>query len=235
MCSAEFKDFLEFFAGYYERRIHAFTDIVIDNTVIYGRDQLKAMFLENRKHMTVESRLNRLWQRVCQHAEPYYKSVYDKYKPLVYDNPKYTFEEDRRIDKAIAKYRANFERKYKKQFKLRIIDIYKEMINCRHILPPNAEKHLHTVETSLARGVLPFYAAVGALYLKLLLCGTPIRKGKETYKIKHVIIDEAQDYFELHYHLFNKLFPDASFTVLRDLNQTVIGSDRKSTRLNSSH
>ena len=46
--------------------------------------------------------------------------------------------------------------------------------------------------------------------------------GVSTYKeIRHAVIDEAQDYYPLHYELFRLLFPHAMYTVLGDVNQTL--------------
>lgn len=46
--------------------------------------------------------------------------------------------------------------------------------------------------------------------------------GVNEYKaIKQVVIDEAQDYYPLHFEIFNLLFPKAKFTILGDINQTL--------------
>lgn len=46
--------------------------------------------------------------------------------------------------------------------------------------------------------------------------------GMDEYKnIKQVVIDEAQDYYPLQYVIFRLLFPNAKFTILGDMNQTI--------------
>lgn len=46
--------------------------------------------------------------------------------------------------------------------------------------------------------------------------------GVNEYKnIRQVVIDEAQDYYPLHFEIFRRLFPAAKFTVLGDINQTL--------------
>lgn len=56
--------------------------------------------------------------------------------------------------------------------------------------------------------------AITYLYLKIY--------GSNKYKIiKQVVIDEAQDYYPLQYELFRLLFPNAKFTILGDMNQTL--------------
>ncbi|MCA5011123.1 UvrD-helicase domain-containing protein, partial [Clostridioides difficile] len=53
-------------------------------------------------------------------------------------------------------------------------------------------------------------------YLNLKIYG--INKYKT---IKQVVIDEAQDYYPLHFEIFHLLFSKAKFTILGDINQTL--------------
>ena len=53
-------------------------------------------------------------------------------------------------------------------------------------------------------------------YMKGLLCGFPYERD-----IKQVVIDEAQDYSYLEYIMIHKIFHNASFTILGDVNQTI--------------
>ncbi len=52
------------------------------------------------------------------------------------------------------------------------------------------------------------------IYFKCIIDELPDSSG-----IKHVVIDEAQDYSPLQYEIFRRLFPESSFTVLGDTNQ----------------
>jgi DNA helicase-2/ATP-dependent DNA helicase PcrA len=53
-------------------------------------------------------------------------------------------------------------------------------------------------------------------YLKCVIDEIP-----DTTGIKHVVIDEAQDYSPLQYEVFRRLFPQSSFTILGDTNQLI--------------
>ena len=54
------------------------------------------------------------------------------------------------------------------------------------------------------------------LYINFLI------NNKPNYSyVKQVVIDEAQDYSKLQIKMLNKLFPNASFTILGDVNQTI--------------
>ncbi len=45
--------------------------------------------------------------------------------------------------------------------------------------------------------------------------------NSEYQHIRQVVIDEAQDYYPLHFEIFKKLFPNAQYTILGDINQTI--------------
>jgi len=57
---------------------------------------------------------------------------------------------------------------------------------------------------------------IGILYLGFELNGYPYNT-----KVKHIVIDEAQDYSKLQFYIIKKMFPQATFTILGDINQTV--------------
>jgi DNA helicase-2/ATP-dependent DNA helicase PcrA len=57
-------------------------------------------------------------------------------------------------------------------------------------------------------------SALVYLYLK--------SNGYNDYRhIKHVVVDEAQDYYPIHFEIVKLMFPSAQFTILGDINQTI--------------
>lgn len=83
--------------------------------------------------------------------------------------------------------------------------------------PDLAELYLKTFEPGrLEADRLLYEDAIAIAYLTLKVYGTD--KYRE---IKQVVIDEAQDYYPLQYEIFRLLFPNAKFTVLGDVNQTL--------------
>lgn len=68
----------------------------------------------------------------------------------------------------------------------------------------------------LENGPMLYEDAVAICYLWLRIYGA------DDYRhIKQVVIDEAQDYASIHYEIFRMLYPNAKFTVLGDVNQTL--------------
>ena len=69
---------------------------------------------------------------------------------------------------------------------------------------------------NLQSGNLYFDDALAVAYLHI-----KIYRASVNAHIRHVVIDEAQDYYPLHYRIISALFPYAKFTVLGDVNQTL--------------
>ncbi len=69
----------------------------------------------------------------------------------------------------------------------------------------------------LEYGCIPYDDAMVLTYLTLKLR----EKGMQRH-IKHVVIDEAQDYYPIQFEIIRLLFPNAKYTVLGDINQTLI-------------
>lgn len=69
---------------------------------------------------------------------------------------------------------------------------------------------------SLSADRLSYEDASALVYLYLK------SNGYEEYRhIRHILVDEAQDYYPLHFHILDLMFPNAKFTVLGDINQTI--------------
>jgi DNA helicase-2/ATP-dependent DNA helicase PcrA len=70
--------------------------------------------------------------------------------------------------------------------------------------------------TALSGETLLYEDAVALFYLQCALTQEPVQPG-----VRHVIVDEAQDYSPLQYELFRLIFPRASYTIVGDLYQTI--------------
>jgi len=70
---------------------------------------------------------------------------------------------------------------------------------------------------NMSTRILCYEDALCICYLQLLQKGA----GEETRNIKHVIIDEVQDYTPLHFEILKILYPHASYTTLGDINQSI--------------
>lgn len=112
-----------------------------------------------------------------------------------------------------------------KFIKIDVIALYKILFNNEsyfYSLLQNKEPSESTKEIreytreNLYTDCLFYDDAIVILYLYLKIYGS-----NEYKNIKQVVIDEAQDYYPLQYKLFSLLFPNAKFTILGDMKQTL--------------
>ena len=74
----------------------------------------------------------------------------------------------------------------------------------------------YKVQTILNKKEILYEDATIFVYLKSLLEGFDYNTS-----IRQIVIDEAQDYTKMQYILLNKLFRNAKYTILGDINQTI--------------
>ena len=93
---------------------------------------------------------------------------------------------------------------------------YFDKMSAGLILPENLSKILAWTNDNLLSNKLYYDDTTPLMYLSIML------NGESSYiDIKQVVIDEAQDYYPLHFEVFKLLFPRAKLTVLGDINQTL--------------
>lgn len=83
-------------------------------------------------------------------------------------------------------------------------------------LPPEWDEICTQTLSKVGGGELFYEDATPYLYLKELILGF-----RSNTSIRHVIIDEAQDYSPFQLHFLKRLFPRARMTALGDLNQAI--------------
>ena len=93
---------------------------------------------------------------------------------------------------------------------------YFEQITSGIKMPSNIKRIIKRTRESLMLRQIQYDDTAALVYLSIKI------NGEKTYQdIKQVVIDEAQDYYPLHFENFKLLFPTAKLTVLGDVNQTL--------------
>lgn len=98
---------------------------------------------------------------------------------------------------------------------LRFLDVdtmYKKLIDRLEL----SKKAAEYTRAELDQGIMPYEDATPYLYFKEKLEGF-----QTNTKIKHIFIDEAQDYTPFQFHYLKRIFPNCKMTVLGDVNQTI--------------
>ncbi len=87
-------------------------------------------------------------------------------------------------------------------------------------LPANMDEIFIFTQENLYDHFIYYDDAAVLAYLNLKIYGSNDYKN-----IRQVVIDEAQDYYPLHFELFHLMFGQSRFTVLGDINQTLEKSE----------
>ena len=83
-------------------------------------------------------------------------------------------------------------------------------------LPPEWESIRRTTANELAGNSLYYEDSLAYLYFRGMLSGFITRP-----EIKHLVIDESQDYTKFHYLMLAQIFPNCTWTILGDPAQTL--------------
>ncbi len=117
------------------------------------------------------------------------------------------------------------KQKIQKFIKIDVVALYKILFHNKayfysllpdHKSSENIKKIWNYTRKNLDTDCLHFDDAIAVTYLYLKIHGTNAYGN-----IRQVVIDEAQDYYPLQYKIFALLFPNAKFTILGDINQTI--------------
>lgn len=112
------------------------------------------------------------------------------------------------LKKALLKV-SNFKQDYSEVYKF-----FYESAIFKDAYPYMYRKNENT--KNLEGSIINYEDAIPFIYMKCLLEGFPYQVA-----MREVVIDEAQDYTYLQYKIFKKIFKNAHFTILGDVNQTV--------------
>ncbi|KRE54246.1 RNA polymerase recycling motor HelD [Paenibacillus sp. Soil522] len=102
----------------------------------------------------------------------------------------------------------------------RLFENNRSMLEClkaaEHQLPDKWKEISEQTIVKLNSGTIFYEDATPYLYLKEKLEGFHTNTS-----VKHLFIDEAQDYSPFQYHYLKRIFPNCKMTVLGDLNQSI--------------
>lgn len=187
-------------------------DITLDNEVLIGKDFLQKYADSLNKQTSLVNQAELINQKIISHL-----SIKLNKEPKL--KTKIIKALRARIDKIHARtlYTSLYENE--EVFVEQIETAYNELatpkqsrLNIREL----KEVFLYTRDL-LKKDTIPYEDVMNYLLLK-----GRVRGFAPQDKIKHVVIDEAQDYTTLQYDLLAKMFPNASFTVVGDTNQAIM-------------
>lgn len=224
--SQEFVKILDRLLKYWERKLIPFKDIYYHGRTIETGQQLKNMFLDNKINTPMAKRLKRIESTLLNKIYPLRKERLKLIEKVVERTTEEHRFEIKSFSRLIAIKEAGKLMEHIKKFsEVNYRDLYKLLFKDKSLffklskginLPENIDEIITETNENLSAERISYEDAAALLYLKIKV------EGNEEYtSIKQVVVDEAQDYYPMHYYIFKLLFKNARFTVLGDFNQTL--------------
>ena len=241
--SMHFKDALDKYLKIIEENFIPREDFTVGSVLVYQYEELNELFIKQYKMWPIAGRVNEIKKNLrtrLQHCEQaIINRLYDEcdkkiglLKTTLPDNEErqelvaqainerdYALEHHKSLSKkAVADY-------IKKISKLSPFEYYKEFNNNAEIFSNTVSDRLDPETGEFARsytaavlksGYLEIEDLAPIIYLKFRIYGMD-----EKIPVKHVVIDEAQDFSAFQIFVLKNIIKDSSFTILGDLNQGI--------------
>lgn len=226
--SAAFVELLDFYVEFLqETLIHEYPTIRFNGEVIFSKGEWKKYFFHNLSHLPVGKRLKKIRQMIKNKLQSAIQRLrQEKIKEIT----EIGNEVNAKTVEAMARLAAGeaaaplYERIHKLT-ELNVLFLYKALfthenfLNRREVavlLPAEWRRICRQTVKELQAGRVAYEDSFGYLYLLGRLEGFPANR-----EIRHVVVDEAQDYTLLQYRIIQQLFPKSSWTILGDPAQAV--------------
>lgn len=215
--SLEYKEVLDKYLAYLEKnKLFLEEDFSIRGFLIFTRKKLKQFYKEIDKefYSSFSSRIKRLLLLVNTEIKNNI-SLYEKKLTNLYferlekeeDHKKLKKDYDYVKNEVLNRYCENELKKYFNFLNRKTSTLYKEFLENASIY---LENNL-SFDTKLGMSDLP-----GLLYLH-----SKIHDNMDLVKIRHTVVDEAQDYGKFHFYTMKKVLAKSSFSIFGDLAQSI--------------
>ncbi|MHB1127877.1 MAG: HelD family protein [Bacillota bacterium] len=228
--SRVFMEILNRLIEHYERRVIAFEDIYYAGRILVTRQQLKNHLLDNKTGMPLARRLKRMQNKILTQVHRLRRDKLEIIERIVQQSEGHDLE-IRSFSRLLSiRQTRPFRRRLHQITQVSYAQLYKMLFDDRRLflklaqglaLPHHLDQIISTTKANLEKGLINYEDCASLLYLKLSI------EGCDSFsEVRHVVIDEAQDYHPLQYAIFKLLFHDAKYTVLGDMDQAVEKSNR---------
>jgi DNA helicase II / ATP-dependent DNA helicase PcrA len=243
--SLGFKEKMDHYVNSLSAKGFIFKDLVFRGEVIISKEMIREYFysleqsfsIPNRMELVKEWLLRELKRKIKQERSKEWveeeiqflekEDYMEVYKQLQAKkrNTEVTFDDFEQEQKLLAEMvvKEKFKPLYRKVKKLKFIDlnrIYRQLFEVElyqtETLPPYWEKICAQTIEALYRKKIFYEDATPFVYLQDLIEGRSTNSA-----IRHIFIDEAQDYTPFQFAFIQRLFPYSKMTLLGDFNQAI--------------
>ena len=208
-------------------------DLLLGDFVVMKEDEIKRIFVDvfSLGDVSLSNKVKSVNFRICKIIEEHFDDIiseYSDYSFNLFRNAE-SNEEKEILRKRFVKEREelhkgcrNLVKKYFAKANVSTVNLYKLFI--KNLSKFNFYHYDHIKELkantllNVKQGYFDFADLAAMVYIK-----SKIEPNKEYSKIRHVIIDEAQDLSEFDFFVLKKIFSDATFSIFGDLAQSIYG------------
>ena len=223
--SSDFCEILNRFIAYYERSLLDIPDIYYGGKCLVTRQALREELLHSRVNMPVAKRLRIIEEKLFEKLHKAKKTRLAQLEKFVLDHPEHQFEVKAQARLLSIKEITVLAHKIRTFTRINVLSVYKELVADKELfcriagdikLPEHIDELLDFISKNLRSNAVGYAEGMALLYLQVKMLGV-----KPHSNIKQVVIDEAQDYYSMHYRILSTILPNARYTILGDVNQTI--------------
>ena len=223
----EFLALIDDYQNYLTARGRPFSDLQFEGETILRQEEIRALYNDYYAYLPLKKRLQQLQRRAFYLLRPVAaRKIKEEAQRLAERNPQLTAAELKaRSRLAVRKKLQPVHAAIRAWSDLDSFALYRELFVNQDLLaemaagrfPPATLDRLRQAALQTLRADHLFYEDLAPFfYFQGNIEGFP-----KFPEIKHLIIDEAQDYTLVHYRIIQELFPNATLTILGDPNQTI--------------
>lgn len=203
--------------------------ICVDGYEVIGREKIQSIF-DNALNINsaVKTMTTILPKMIKSSSEDLYSNISRKYRQQLMsigkDDPlrKEIIDRMNNIRIILEKGCVNEIKAYVKPFKQNTLNFYKNFINQLDTIDELSDRDVLKLRKqslkSLSSKKFLLSELPAIIYMDILINGSD---KEEFSKIRHLIIDEAQDFGLFQYYIISRLFNGASFSIFGDLAQSI--------------
>jgi len=223
--SIVFIKLLDQLIAHFEKHLIQFKDILYDGNVIETKEKLQKEFLDNSIQTSIGKRLNRMERIILKKLNTLERAKQKEIQKELEVQGGYEYQEEQEARNRVWEYKQGALDTLRSFAKVDVFKLYKRIFSDKALfkqlakgleLPKEIEQIIFYTQKALKEELVPYEDGVALLYLKLKI------EGDYLYpQIKQVLIDEAQDYYPMHYKVFTEIFKGAQYTILGDVGQSI--------------
>lgn len=210
---------------YYERKMIPFKDIYYNHKQLFDRHLLKEQLLERDTQTPIAVKLRKIEAMILEEIRKENKMRLAEIERFIVSYPEHIYEAKEFARMLSIKENKTMLYNIREFTEINYAGLYCRMFHDKKLfyalakglkLPENIEEIRHESNKLLSLKTSQYEDALAITFLKITMAGCDAYKD-----IKQVIIDEAQDYYQIHFEILSLLLSKAKYTVLGDVNQTI--------------